>query len=479
MRKTNYFRLVLSALLIGQMDNAYCQQINRQEIQQKKNVLFLIVDDLRSELNCYGVHSMHTPFIDTLAQNGVLFRNAYCNIPVSGASRASIMTGLRPTLHRWWDVNARIDKQAPNALTLPQYFKDNGYITISNSKVIHGRNDRNDSWTSIWKPEGKSLTWRDYLGNENLYKESEKHGPDAFECLDVADDAYFDGKTVNKTIQDLRKLKNSDKPFFLAVGLLKPHLPFNAPKKYWDLYAADSVKLPANYVFDRTGFPGQAFHTWNELRYYKNVPDKGDVNKNEALNLIRGYKACVSYSDAQVGKILLELKHLGLDKNTVVVLIGDHGWSLGEHDQWCKHSNFDIVTSAPLIFSIPGQPKGKKVDKIVEFVDLFPTICDVAGLPIPPICEGTSMMKLISSDDAHWKNCAIVKWHFGVTCVTPQYSYTEWRDKEDTFQANMLFDHSNDPRQNTNVANVPDYKDAIAKLSKEIMNRRGKDFLNN
>ena len=225
----NRFSLfIVPSLLCGHADIMHARA---EKGEQKKNVLFLIVDDMRTELNCYGAKYMKTPNMDALASQGVMFENAYCNVPVSGASRASLFSGLRPGQTRFWDVNAEIDREAPGTVTLPQYFKENGYVTISNSKVIHGKNDAKErSWSEVWMPEGKSETWRDYLGNENLTVEKQRGGPEPFECLDVEDNAYFDGKTADKTIEDLRRLKESGQPFFLAAGILKPHLPFNAPK---------------------------------------------------------------------------------------------------------------------------------------------------------------------------------------------------------------------------------------------------------
>ncbi len=472
--RLNKLGLILPSLLM-----APALQMQAQEQKQEKmNVLLLIMDDLRPELNCYGAKHMKTPNIDALAAQGVMFENAYCNVPVSGASRASLFSGLRPGNDRYWDVSAVIDREAPGNITLPQYFKENGYTTISNSKVIHGKGDAAErSWSELWMPEGRSKTWRDYLGDENLSVEKQKGGPEPFECIDVPDNAYFDGKTVDKTIADMRKLKDSGNPFFLAVGILKPHLPFNAPKKYWDMYPEESISLPETFDFDRTGIPEKAFHNYNEIRYYNGVPTKGDIDKEEARKLIRGYRACVSYADAQVGKILDELKRLKLDKNTIVILFGDHGWSLGDHSQWCKHSNFNIVNNAPMIIRVPGNKKKGHEPKVVEFVDIYPTLCDAAGLTIPTHCEGSSMMNLVKGKDNKWKDCAIIKWHSGLTYFDRNYGYTQWLDKAGNFQDHMLFLYRNDQMETKNVANNPENKELVAHLQQEILNRRGADFM--
>ena len=475
MKMNRFSFLVFPSLLFGHADKMLAQI---QKDSQKKNVLFLIVDDLRTELNCYGANYMKTPHIDELASQGVMFKNAYCNVPVSGASRASLFSGLRPGQTRYWDVNAEIDREAPGTVTLPQYFRENGYVTVSNSKTIHGKNDTKErSWSEYWMPEGRSKTWRDYLGKENLSVEAQKGGPAPFECIDVADDAYFDGKTVNKTIADLRKFKKSGQPFFLTVGILKPHLPFNAPKKYWDMYDRKQISVPETFHFNREGFPDKAFHAYNEIRYYNGIPVKGDIPEEEALQLIHGYRACVSYADAQIGKVLSELKKLGLDKNTIVVLLGDHGWSLGDHNQWCKHSNFNIVNNAPLIVKVPGNKKSGTEPKVVEFVDVYPTLCEAAGLPVPSHTEGASMMKLLSGEDKDWKDCAIIKWHSGITYFDRNYGYTQWNDKTGKCQDQMLFLYNNDRLETKNVADLPENRELVARLQKEILNRRGSNFM--
>lgn len=460
------------------MLSSLCVYAEDNSADEKKNVLFIIVDDLRPELNCYGAKYMKTPNIDRLASQGVMFENAYCNIPVSGASRASLFSGLRPANNRYWDVQAEIDREAPGTVTLPQVFKENGYVTISNSKVIHGKNDAKErSWSELWMPRGKSKTWRDYLGDENLAVEKQKGGPKAYECLDVKDNEYFDGKTVNKSIRDLKRLKETGQPFFLAVGILKPHLPFNAPKKYWDMYDFNDIDVPETFEFNRDGFPQQAFHTYNEIRYYNGIPAKADIPREEARKLIHGYRACVSYADACVGKLMRALKELELEDNTIVVLLGDHGWSLGDHNQWCKHSNFNIVNNAPLIVKVPGNKKKGPEPKAVEFVDVYPTLCETAGLRIPEHVEGESMMRLIKGEDKEWKDCAIVKWHSGVTYFDRNIGYTQWNDKQGKQQAEMLFLYRNDATETKNVAEDPANAEIIKEAKAKILKYRGKDFM--
>lgn len=445
----------------------------------KMNVLLLVMDDLRPELNCYGDKSMITPNIDKLAANGVQFNRAYCNVPVSGASRASLFTGLRPTMYRFYDVEAKIVEDAPGAVTLPKYFKNNGYVTYSNSKTIHAPKDAADSWTSAWYAKVPGKTWRNYLGKENLANDGTKNASLAYECEDVSDDQYIDGMTAKKTIEQLSELKASGKPFFIATGILKPHLPFNAPKKYWDLYDFNKIQLPTNYQIDRSTFPQQAFHNWNELRFYKNIPAEGSIPDDiEARRLIHGYKAAVSYADAQVGRIMDELKTLGLDKNTIVVLVGDHGWSLGNHGDWCKHSNFEVVNNTPLIINAPGIKKGLKLNEITELVDIYPTVCKLAGLSVPEQAEGNSMDVLLKKGkDKKWDNNAVIKWHEGITLMTPEFSYTEWLNKSDGIVTQMLFSIKNDRAENTNLASSAENATLLNELSKQLRANRGVNFV--
>jgi arylsulfatase A-like enzyme len=465
----------LSFVLLGTAPFIFASKPNTHK---QPNVLFIIVDDLRTELNCYGNTEIISPNIDKLAASGVQFNQAYCNIAASGASRASLMTGMRPTKYQFLDAFSKISVEAPNAIPLPKLFKQKGYTTLSNSKVIHYQKDVPDAWSEIWMPGAYTIGWRNYLGYENQKVSFTKQGPDAFECLDVADNAYYDGMTAEKAINDLQKFKKSGNPFFLCVGFVKPHLPFNAPKRYWDMYPLDKITLPDSYRMDRSTFPSQAFWNWDELRFYNKIPDQGPIESDvEARKLIQGYRACVSYSDAQVGKVMDELKRLKLDENTLVVLIGDHGWSLGNHGEWCKWSSFSVVNRTPLIVSGLDIPSNKKVNKIVEFVDLYPSICEMAGLEIPKQVEGKSFVKLVKeSDDPEWKNAAVIQNQGGLTYMTPEYRYTEWSDSTNKVVAKMLFDYKNDSNELKNIATDKKNKKLIELLHNESMKLRGKDY---
>ena len=426
----------------------------------KKNVLFIMVDDLRPELNIYGQNKISSPNIDALANSGITFNRAYCNVPVCGASRASLLTGIRPTSNRFLTYFSSIKKEAPNVLNLVQHLKNEGYTTISNNKITHLKNDI-DEWDQEWYPSENG--WRNYISEENItLEENGKHG-NAYESIDVKDDAYDDGKTANKSIEDLKKLKKEGNPFFLAVGFVKPHLPFNAPKKYWDLYDAEKIELPKNSVFPKSA-PRKANHKWGELRYYNQVPKQGQVSETMAKKLIHGYYASVSYVDAQIGKVINAIDNLGLRDNTVIILVGDHGWSLMEHGLWVKHSNFEVALQVPLIVSASNIPKNKKTNSIAELVDLYPSICELANISQPTHLEGESFVNALKNPSKICKNTALARYHKGETLVADSYFYTEWNKKGKTI-AKMLYDHKIDPDENRNLVLESAYNHIVDSLS--------------
>jgi arylsulfatase A-like enzyme len=432
------------------------------------NVLFIVVDDLRPQLNCYGRAHMVTPQIDRLAQSGTLFERPYCQVPVCGATRASLLTGLRPARHRFIEFDTWADRDAPGTLTLPQHFREHGYITLSDGKVFHHWPDCAErSWSEPpWMPPpGPDHSWRNYLLDASRARAAENNGAGPpYECADVPDNAYFDGQTTDRAIADLQRLARMEQPFFLAVGLLKPHLPFNAPRCYWELYNHDEISLADN-PFAPEGAPPQALHNFGELRAYFDVPREGPVPDDLARMLVHGYYAATSYTDAQVGRLLATLDELGLHENTIVVLWGDHGWQLGEHSLWCKHCNFNTSLCAPLIVRAPDVKPGQRTQGLVEFLDVYPTLADLCGLPIPGHCAGASFVPLLSDPGRPGKPAVFSRYIKGDSVRTDRYLYTEWTEDDGTVTGRMLYDHGTDPDENVSLAGNPEHADTVKELS--------------
>jgi len=388
----------------------------RKAKAHKMNVLFIAVDDLRPQLGCYGQKQIISPNIDRLAAEGLLFERTYCQQAVCAPSRASILSGTRPDTTKIYDLNTPLRKAMPNVLTLPEHFKNHGYETLSIGKIYHHAQDDRQGWTAEpyragTFPEG-AWKGRGYLSKEAIaqmaeynkaYPKMKGRGP-AFDAADVPDSAYPDGANTVHAIKQLNRLK--DKPFFMAMGLYKPHLPFNAPKKYWDMYDRAKIKLADNPFIPKNA-PSYATTRWGELRNYYGIPKKGPCSDALARQLIHGYYACVSYIDAQIGLLLDELDRLGLRKNTVIILWGDHGWKLGEHAGWCKHTNFELDTHVPMILSVPAtKTAGKRTGALTEYVDMYPTLCELCRLPVPAHLEGLSVVPLLKDPDRPWKKAA-------------------------------------------------------------------------
>ncbi len=447
----------------------------KNQVLETPNILFIAVDDLRPELGCYGKELIQSPNIDKLAAEGTRFDRSYCNIPVCGASRASLMTGLRPARNRFLTYLTWADKEAPGITTLPKHFRDNGYHTISNGKIFHHDTDASDSWDEIWHPKSSSKSWRDYVLPENIAADTSgtKRGAPV-ERADIADNVYKDGKTAEKVIQDLKKLKEQDKPFFLAAGFLKPHLPFNAPEKYWAIYDG-KVSLPDNN-YTPINAPKESIHTFGELRAYGGVPEKGPVSDEMALELIHGYYACVSYTDAQIGLVLDALVDLELEESTIVILWGDHGWNLREHGLWCKHCNYETSLHTPMIVKVPGTKQVKSTMEIVEYVDIYPTLCELAGLDLPLHLQGNSFKELLFDPTATSDGVAICQWFAGITTIRDNWFYTEWVDDKDQEYARMLYDHGTDPDENVNISEQNENQAIIDALSEEMRRSRAENY---
>ncbi len=293
----------------------------------------------------------------------------------------------------------------------------------------------------------------------------------ALESPEIADSLLSDGETALQAIKTLQKFKENDKPFFLAVGFYKPHLPFVAPQKYWDLYQEKDLKLPENQYAPKNSFPYTIQNT-NELRTYTDIPRQGVIDEKLKKKLLHGYLACISYVDAQIGLVIDELDRLGLRQNTIIVLLGDHGFQIGEHDMWgSKHTNFEISTHAPLIFSVPNQSKGHKTKALVEFTDVYPTLADLCNFNKNKDLEGKSFASFFQKKQGSFREMAYSIYprggRMGRSIRTDRYRYTEWAAKDGTKEIE-LYDHEKDPQENENVARNPQYRSAIRQLKKRI-----------
>lgn len=461
---------------------------------RKKNVLFIGVDDLRPQLGCYGHRRIHSPNIDRLAARGLRFERAYCQQAVCAPTRASLLTGTRPDTTRVYDLQTPLNTVRPDLVSLPQHFRRNGYETVSLGKIYHHATEDPQGWsTAPWLPQSDwAGGWRAYRdpmsklevaqqdaslraawesarqAGRNAVAPQYGRGP-AYEGPDVADSAYPDGMTCERAIAEMRRMK--DRPFFLATGFVKPHLPFNAPKKYWDLYSPADLDLPSRSEWPE-GMPKQAGSDWGELRAYLGIPQKGPVDEGTLRMLIHGYYACVSYMDAQVGRLLDELERLELRKDTIVILWGDHGWKLGDYGAWCKHTNMELDTHVPMILSLPGQKNaGQATRALVEYVDIYPTLAEACGLNVPEQCEGRSMLPLVEDPGRKWKQAAFSQYPrgkdvMGYTLRTERWRYTEWiaRSRGEVL-ARELYDHATSDVASANLAELAEFAPVVKELS--------------
>lgn len=430
----------------------------------KLNVLFILADDLRCELGCYGSVA-RTPNLDALAKRGTLFERAYCQQALCNPSRSSFLTGLRPDTLKLWHNGTHFRERNPDVVTLPQHFLQHGYQTRCVGKIFH-------NWHTKDKGDRRSWSADEFLHYEN-------HGNDKpqitgamppnqataphCERRDVPDEAYFDGRVAQEAVRVLREIK--DQPFFLAVGFWKPHAPFNAPARYWDLYERD--KLPPYDPAKPQGAPEVAFHDSRELR---GVPPKQrDFTREEAAEMRHGYFANISYFDAQLGKVLAKLDELKLRDNTLIVFAGDHGYHIGEQSLWAKTSNFELDARVPLLISAPEQAKmATRTTALVELLDLFPTLAELAHLPKPPGLEGQSLKPLLDDPAGKGKEFALTQHprpayfdrtpsrapqFMGHSIRTERYRYTQWRDwKSGEIKERELYDLSQAGIETKNLA---------------------------
>jgi arylsulfatase A-like enzyme len=447
--------LLAAAFLLG---------ASAQETPARLNVLFIAVDDLKPALGCYGDPLAKTPHLDRLAARGMAFTRAYCQQAVCSPSRSSLLTGRRPDTTRVYDLVTHFRKALPDVVTLPQLFKNSGYVSVAMGKLYHGGYDDPPSWSRpLQNPRKPGVGPRGQEVLKKLKGDAQKAGEDAsqvrglpFEAPDVDDDQLADGDLALQAVEALGELK--DKPFFLAVGFHKPHLPFIAPKKYWDLFKPSDFALPA-VTAPPQGAPKHAPQFGGELRQYHEVPKKGPLPDELARSLIHGYYASTSFLDAQVGRVLAELDRLDLARRTVVVLWGDHGWHLGDHGMWCKHTNYEQATRSPLLVAAPGmKAPGKSSDALVEFVDIFPTLADLCGLAPPAGLEGLSFKPLLDEPAKPWKKAALSQYPrgklMGYSLRSPRYRAVGWRPAGPPapFDSFELYDLEKDPAETVNVA---------------------------
>jgi len=495
-------KYLLSILLLVSFHKVQAQN------SSQPNILFIAIDDLKPTIGSYGDKLAITPNIDAIAKNGTTFLNNHTQQAVCGPSRASLLTGKRPDYTKVWDLKTKMRDMNPDILTIPQYFKQNGYETIGVGKIYDPRcvdNDRDKpSWSvpfinerELNYPKGykqpalgfyqkkKNLARIIEIKSEALEKNIQKSKINKYirdrykppyEIGDVPDGAYVDGAITNKSLDLLDEIDTS-KPFFLAVGFKRPHLPFVAPRKYWELYNESEIEI-APYQKKSKNAVDIAYHKAGEMQSYRTPEITYSLNNDGLLELdeklqkklIHGYYAATSYIDAQIGKIKDKLKQKGLDKNTIIVIWGDHGWHLGDHSLWNKHSNFEQATRSPLIIYDPRINKGLKITTPTEFVDLFPTLSDLANLEIPKNLDGLSLRRQLEGDATTSKIYAVSQFprknKMGYSFRTNDYRYTVWINnkkstepiyKED-IHAEELYDYKKDPLETENKINNKKYE---------------------
>jgi len=508
---------------------------------EKPNILFIAIDDLRPELGCYGSPIAKSPNLDQLAADGRLFNRAYCQQAICSPSRASLMTGARPDTIGVVENTAYFRELNPDIVTLPQHLIKHGYETVYCGKIYHGKmTDKEKSWSRgpAWNkmkikrvktPGGYALPKNQKLRIENERKMYAKygrensgglvHGP-AYEAADVEDHVYGDGFSTELAIATLKSHLSwkPDKPLFLGLGFTKPHLNFVAPKKYWDMYDPKDIKLATQTDAPKNG-AATGIHASFELRVRHGIPKYGPIGDELSRTLLHGYYACVSYVDAQIGKMIAALEEAGVRDNTIIIVWGDHGWHLGEMGVWGKATNYEIAARVPLLIWTPNmKARGQKTDALVELLDMYPTLCELAGVPLPKHLEGKSFVPLIDNPNRKWKtaalsqfpNPALREWAanplspgmrgtffgplikdvetgiirqqgktwdrelfekhlMGYSMRTDRYRLVSWRDHRNK-QSNPLyvelFDHNNDPTETVNIAG--EKQALVRKLSKQL-----------
>lgn len=505
----SYWFLILPLLTIF---NCYGQQKDTT----RPNILFISIDDLRPTLGVYGDTIAKTPNIDKLATEGMTFRQTFTQVAVCAPSRASLMTGLRPDSTRVWHLGDKFRDINTNAVTMPQYFSKFGYHTVNLGKIFHNYMPDSISWDEpdLRPKQYKQADWlkRDgetfYISKEVNALQSIKRdsllklrpvryadgwntGP-AWEAAQVHDTMYYDGAQNELAKRTLTRIAKKNTPFFMGLGYFRPHLPFTAPKKYWDLYDPKKIPLALNPTVP-TNAPGHTMNSMYELRHYDGFNKIGHpqstykMEQDTARILKHGYYASVSYVDALLGDLISHMKDIGIYENTIIILWGDHGWKLGDHNSWGKMTNYNIDLKVPMIIRYPNQEnRGAQTHEITELIDMFPSLCELAGVEIPDYMQGTSFVPLIKNPERQWKNAAFSQFHrrprvsadgkryMGYSINTKRYHYIEWyawNPKTGTrgeLQNNELYDSKNDPTETINIVKQAQVSAVVTQLSKQL-----------
>jgi len=486
---TRFFVFVTFIVVLTQS----CATIGVAAENQHPNVLFIAVDDLRPSIRCYGDQHAITPNIDRLAERGVLFDRAHCQVAVCNPSRASLMTGLRPDKLGVWTLPIHFREALPAAVTLPQWFRRFGYTAVSHGKIYHNPTPDPQSWSEPIRslprlksayPEGTRQHIREVQQAlpKNDWRKNNLRGPSTA-APEIDDNQLVDGARTDMVIEDLRRLGKDEAPFFLAMGYIRPHLAWIAPKKYWDLH--DPATLPV--LTDRTvtaNTPPYALSNSYEMTHYVDLIDfpkpwdEQRVADERARHLMHAYYACVTYIDAQIGRLLDALDEEGLADNTIVVLWSDHGWKLGEFNGWGKMTNYEIDTRVPLIISAPGlQTAGKRSGELAELLDLYPTLCELAGIDTPDFVDGTSLVPNLKDVDLHVNDAAFSQYYrnfegreyMGYAIRTDEYRFVEWRDfSTGDVTARELYDHQADHSESVNLAESAP-QELISRLTAKLL----------
>ncbi len=435
-----------------------------------RNVLLIAADDLNAALGCYGHPLVKSPQIDRLARRGVRFERTYCQFPLCNPSRSSLLTGLRPDTTGVLDNKTRFRDKVPDVVTLPQWFRNRGYFTARIGKLYHynvpngiGTNglDDPDSWDAVTNPKG-----RDVADEPEISSIAPGTGFGAtlsWLAADGSDAEQTDGMAADTAVRFLER--HRDEPFFLAVGFYRPHTPYVAPRSYFKLYPPEALTPLSEPESERLHVPPLALTV--------NPPDYG-MSETTKRQVLQAYYASISFMDAQVGKLLDALEQLKLDDRTVVVLLSDHGYHLGEHGLWQKQTLFDESARVPLIVAAPGiKAAGQASSRLAELIDVYPTIADLAGLPVPAGLPGQSLRPLLDDPNQPWKSAAVTQVLratkqgniAGYSLRTERFRYTEWDGGRHGLE---LYDHDHDPREHNNLANEPEQADALVRFKRQL-----------